>query len=341
MDAVDGKLILFGGFDECFDIASGCNHTFYNEVWQYQTDFNTWFKANPTSSTGSQPDPRAFIAADHYVLTDSVIYFGGGRYNVDVSFFQFYNDVWQYFPATDTFVKRIPTNVGPSTRLGPEMVILEHNAYVFAGIDSTFTYKNDLWKYNLLTNTWTLLTPNGASGSPGPRYSPQMQLRVTPSVKHIIVYGGNAPPTGSGNQNNDTWIYHINTNTWENTTAVPGNNVGRTHGASAFYNDKFIIALGDKKNDTIACRTNEASGGQLPTSTTWYLNFRDRNDPNFDYEQASTQRAPRLKRIAYCQFQKKLWIWGGFDFVCPCGINNGTAQWNTDMFTLDLADLTD
>jgi len=339
MDAVDGKLILFGGFFECFDAAQGCDHTFYNEVWQYQVDFNTWFKAKPQSTSG-QPDPRGFIASDHYVLTDSVIYFGGGRYNVDVTFFQFYNDMWQYFPDTDTFVKRIPTNTGPNPRLGPEMVILEHTAYIFGGIDNTFTYRNDLWKYNLRTDTWTLLT-NGIG--PGPRYSPQMQLRVTPTVRQIIVYAGNAPPPGSGNQWSDTWLYKIQSNTWELTPAVPGDNVGRTHGASSFYNNKFIISLGDIKNDTISCRTNEASGGQLPTNGTWYLNFREKSKEGaaFDYEEAFTRRPPTLKRVAYATFDKKLWVWGGYDFQCPCGQNSGTPNWNTDMWTLRVDTISD
>jgi len=340
MDAVNGRLVLFGGFDECFDVSLGCDHVFFNDVWQYQVDFNTWFQGNPNAP---KPDPRAFIASHHYVLTDSIIYFGGGRYNVTVSFFQFYNDIWQYFPSLDQWVKRTPVNAGPSPRLGPELVILEHVFYVFGGVDNTFVTRNDLWKYNLLTNTWTLLKADGAPGSPGARHSAKMELRVTPSVQQIVMFGGNAPPTGSGNQDSDTWIYNIQANSWQVTPAVPDDTIGRTYGASALYNDKFIVALGDIKNDTIACRTNEASGGQLPTSGTAYLNFRDRRalGPNWDYEKAMTERAPRLKRIAYAQFQKKLWVWGGFNFVCPCNIFNGTVEWNTRLFSLEIDQLTD
>jgi len=157
----------------------------------------------------------------------------------------------------------------------------------------------------------------------------------------IILFGGNAPPTGSGNQAEDTWYWNIKTSTWNLTPAVPGTNIGRTYGACAFYKEKFVISLGDLKNDTTACHTNSAASGHLPTSATYYLNFKEKNSPNWDYEEAATERAPRLKRIAYTTFQKRLWVWGGFNFVCPCNINNGTAEWNTNLWSLDLENLHD
>jgi hypothetical protein len=362
MDTVNRKFILFGGYNECFD-ATVCDNEFFNEVWQYHVDFNTWFKGNPPDPI---PKPRGFVASDHYVLKSSVIYFGGGNFNATATDFHFFNEIWEYFPEKDIFVQRIPKNTlglestcpfqtglthlestcrieidGPSKRLGPELVILGHNAYVFGGIDETFTYRNDIWRYNLLNNKWTLLIPDGTPGNPLPRYSPQMQLRVTPKVRQIIVYGGNSVPAGSGNQANDTWIYHIGSNTWEQTPAIPGQKVGRTHGASAFYNDKFILSLGDIKNDEISCKTNEASGGQLTTNGTYHLNFDEKGSPRWDYEFARTERPPKLKRIAYTQFDKKLWIWGGYDFQCPCNQTSGFPVWNTDLYYLNIAHLTD
>jgi N-acetylneuraminic acid mutarotase len=337
MDTINRKFILFGGYNECFD-ATVCDNEFFNEVWQYHVDFNTWYKGNPADPI---PQPRGFIAADHYVLNNSVIYFGGGNFNATATVINFFNDTWEYFPEQDIFVQRIPQNTGPSKRLGPELVILGHNAYVFGGIDETFTYRNDLWKYNLLTDKWTLLIPNGMLGSPDARSSPQMQLRVTPNTRTIIVFGGDAPPAGAGLQKNDTWIYHIGNNSWESTPAIPGNKVGRVYGGSAFYNDKFIISLGDIKDDEKSCRTSEASGGQLPTNGTYYLNFNDKGSPSWDYEFARTERPPKLKRVAYTQFEKKLWIWGGYDFVCPCNQTSGFPVWNTDLYYLNIDHLTD
>jgi len=307
MNSINRRFVLFGGYNECFNPTTGCDNQFYNEIWQYLPDYNTWYQGNPTLPI---PEPRGYIGSDKYILKSSIIYFGGGSFNSAATIIHFFNDIWEYFPESDQFIKRISINSGPSKRLGSSLTIFGDTAYIFGGIDETFTYKNDLWKYNLVNNSWTLLIADSTPGSPGFRSSPLSQLRVNLNVQEIIIYGGDTSPAGSGNQQNDTWIYNIQTNTWKLIpSAVPGPLIGRTYGASAFYNDKFIISLGDKKNDQLACRTsNEASGGQFPTNQTWYLNFRDNDENalNLNYEKAFTQRPPNLKRVASTQDEKKI-----------------------------------
>jgi len=342
METMGRKLIIFAGFEECFDINAGCDHIWYNEVWHFDLDDGTWTQASPDSTVG-QPGERGFFGSAKYGLTDSIIYFGGVKYNILFNQITFYGDLWQYFPGTDTFVRRTQQgaigpsgHIGPGARAGVALAINGHTMYAVAGIDDTFTYRNDVWSYNLRTDTWSILFQDrsGTIGvnSPATRYLASMALHMQGHDKDLVVYGGNAEPTGSGHQNDDTWLFDLNTNHWSLVNSIPGDNVGRTHGAFALKNNKFIISLGDKNNDAVECRTNEASGGQLATNGTWILNLHDSSPA---YCEEVVRMPPRLKRVAFAQQAEKMFVWGGFDFDCT----RATAVWNVEVYSLPLGQL--
>jgi hypothetical protein len=343
LEVVGGKLIMFAGFEECFDINAGCDHIWYNDVWSFDLGDNTWTQASPTSVNGELPQGRAFFGSAKYALTDSIMYFGGVKYNILFNSITFYGDLWQYFPATDTFVKRIQQGavgpsgeIGPGSRAGTALAIDGHTMYAVAGIDGTgsFTYRNDVWAYDLRTDTWRILSQDrsGVEGVdvPAVRYLASVALHKRSFTNELIVYGGNAEPTGSGNQNQDTWKFNLNTNSWSKINSIPGDNVGRTHGAFALFQETFFIALGDRKDDTQACRTNEVSGGQLATNGSWIL---DLNSANPSYCEDHVLAPPRLKRVGFAQQASKMFIWGGFDFDCQAA----TAIWNTNVYSLPLS----
>jgi len=342
MEVVNRKLILFAGFEECFDINAGCDHIWYNDVWSFDLDDQTWTQASPTSSDNILPEGRAFLGSAKYALTDSIIYFGGVKYNILFNSITFYGDMWQYFPQTDTFVKRTQQgavgpsgHIGPGPRAGVALAIDGHTLYAVAGIDDTgsLTYRNDVWSYNLRTDTWTILSPDrsGVVGvtAPAVRYLASAVLHKKAHLDELVVYGGNAEPTGSGQQNEDTWRFNLASNTWTKINSIPGHNVGRTHGAFALHQEKFFIALGDRKDDTQACRTNEVSGGQLATNGTWFI---DLGDDHPAWCEDSVLVPPRLKRVGFAQQNKNLYIWGGFDFDCQAA----AAIWNTNVYSLPL-----
>jgi len=344
METIDDKLIIFAGFEECFDINAGCDHIWYNEVWHFDLHDETWTKAHPESNVGDLPGPRAFLGSAKYALTDSVMYFGGVMYNILFNSITFYGDMWQYFPHSDTFVRRTqhgavgPSGViGPGPRAGTALAINGHTMYAVAGIDNTgsLTYRNDIWSYNLRTDTWTILFQDRSgnpAATPAVRYLSSMVFHDTPRGDELVVYGGNAEPTGSGNQNQDTWRYKISSGSWTKINSIPGPSVGRTHGAFALFQDKFFIALGDLKNDAAACHTNEESGGQLATNGTWVLDLDDRTPAYCEVHPATP---PKLKRVAFTRKGNKMYVWGGFDFDCV----NAVALWNTNVYSLHLAPL--
>jgi len=346
MEAVDGHLILFGGFDECFDINAGCDHVWFNEVWSFDLDDEEWTQASPTSNVGTLPGARAFLGSAKYELKDSIIYFGGVRYNIAFNEITFFGDMWEYFPDDDHFVRRTQLGavgpsgqVGPGKRAGTALAISGHTLYAVAGIDDqgSFTYRNDVWKYNLRTNVWTILFADrsgNAATTPAVRYLASVVYHEQGNLNELVVYGGNAEPTGSGQQNQDTWRFNLDNAQWTKVNSIPGNTVGRTHGAFALDGHKFIIALGDLNDNTNECPTNEVSGGQLATNGTWVLKL-NRNNPQYCKEQVKSP--PKLKRVAFAQKNNKLFIWGGFDFNCQ----TSTALWNTEIYSLKLSNLND
>ena len=81
-----------------------------------------------------------------------------------------------------------------------------HNRMVvFGGFSSG--YHNDIWGFDLATNTWTNLTP--ASGpAPAPRKTPASIY--DPDNHRMVTWSGQ----GVGAFFNDVWAFDLNTNTW-------------------------------------------------------------------------------------------------------------------------------
>jgi len=344
METLDDKLIIFAGFEECFDINAGCDHIWYNQVWHFDLHDETWTQASPSSNVGVQPGERGFLGSAKYHLTDSIMYFGGVKYNILFNAITFYGDLWQYFPRTDSFVRRNQRgpigpsgHIGPGNRAGTALAIDGHTMYAVAGIDDTggFTYRNDVWSYNLRTDEWTILFLDHSGdplNTPPTRYLASMAFHPGLLHNELIIYGGNAEPTGSGHQNEDTWFFNLHNRSWRKINSIPGPDVGRTHGAFALWQDKWVIALGDKNDDAVECRTNEESGGQLATNGTWIMNV---NGLNPVYCKAHPLHPPRLKRVAFARKANKMFVWGGFDFNCV----EATAIWNTNVYSLHLPNL--
>jgi len=89
-----------------------------------------------------------------------------------------------------------------------------HNRMVvFGGFSSG--YHNDIWGFDLATNTWTNLTP--ASGpAPAPRKTPASIY--DPDNHRMVTWSGQ----GVGAFFNDVWAFDLNTNTWSQFTPSGG-----------------------------------------------------------------------------------------------------------------------
>lgn len=326
----DCTLFFWGGFFECFDQNAGCDHYFYDDLYHYDIEKNKWFLINATSVNGQFPERRAFFGANYWAAGDVVVIFGGIRYNVDLSTFVPFGDIWFYSADDREWAAVQPLNAGPGIRIAPNVAIEGNNMYVFGGLNASFTVLNDVWRFNLVTRKWTQLIPNGAAGSPGPAYL--ASFRLDPVGRNIILEGGNIPVAASGAQTNQTWSYSIVNNRW---TELAPLYRGRIHNAAEVYNGKFYTAFGDLQNipGENGCRTPEASAGQAPTDEVLALDLR-RNK----WSTVNVRGGPGpLKRVTSTLVGNKMFVTGGYNYECPNGPTTpGFATWNTALWSLRL-----
>lgn len=331
MVAIGDMLVMFGGFYECFE-KTKCEHTYFNDIYTLDLKSYRWQKKQPVSQTGGLPGGRAFLGAATYARKGTAIFFGGTFYAVNLTPAHVYGDMWEYDPKTNTLAEIRYANQGPGPRLGMEIVIKDDMLYAFGGYDQSFQAHNDLWSFNLLTNTWQQLKRDNDPASPSKRYIFRFQLGD--SGDDIYIFGGNYREAYTI-QRNDTWKYNIPTNTFTVLVSEQDTNIsGRTHGACAVIGNTFLIGLGDIHAG--GCLTDQASEHQNPTNEVWRLNVAN---PSSKWKQVRIGFGPQpLKRVYYAQAGNRLYVTHGFDYKCGTLDLQG-AVYNLEMYSLPLEGL--
>jgi N-acetylneuraminic acid mutarotase len=195
-DSSAGRVILFGGWDDDDDADLG-------DTWAYDPAANTWTNLNPT---GNVPPARSVHSMVYDEAADKVILFGGWDYSAGNSL----NDTWAYDPSANTWTNLKPRGTVPSGRYFSSMVYDESQGKVilFGGYDNHDISADDTWVYDFAANTWTELTPAGAS--PSARVAHRMVYDSTQGK--VILFGGY--DEGADAYFDDTWIYDSAANTW-------------------------------------------------------------------------------------------------------------------------------
>jgi alpha-tubulin suppressor-like RCC1 family protein len=194
-DGTEG--VMFGGNDGGYT----------NDLWWYNPGNNTWTQQIALNTPGS-PVSRS----QHAMVWDGskVIMFGGsGGYP------NYYNDLWYYYPVTNTWTQQNPVGGPPVTRTGHSMVWDGNKVIMFGGNGgSSPTNLNDLWWYYPITNTWVQQIAANTPGSPISRTGQTMIWDGT----NAIMFGG----SGSSGNLNDVWSYNPTSNTWTNRNSYLG-----------------------------------------------------------------------------------------------------------------------
>ncbi len=257
-----GNFWIFGGYGKI-----GSSYGFLNDLWKFDVSTSQWtwmggansidsaatYGVKGTPSTSNIPGART--PATYWKDGSGNFWVFGGR----IAGTNTYNDLWRYNPSTGewTWMKGTNTANGATvkTTLGsgdatttPSSRLSTHGAYdgngnlwLFGG-SSLWEYYNDLWRYNVASNTWiweaganafsdtaspasygTIQVEN-VSNIPGARGSGKMQYDGAGYL--WLSFGAGYTETEFGNLS-DTWKFNLSNNRW---TWVSGSKIANTPG---------------------------------------------------------------------------------------------------------------
>jgi N-acetylneuraminic acid mutarotase len=217
--AIDGKMYVFGGFDQSFG---------YNGLWAYDPSAGpqgTWTHLSPTGDSLPATSSRSAVAID------GKMYVCGGY---DSSL----NDLFVYDPSDNTWTQLSPTGGPPSARYQHSAAVIAGKMYVFGGVDragGVDTDMNDLWVYDPSANTWVPLSPAGEPPQPRASHS-----AVAIDGK-MYVFGGDR---SHGSVYNDLWTYDPSIGlqgTWTQLSPSTSPTPRSDHAAAAVGNEMYVF----------------------------------------------------------------------------------------------------
>jgi N-acetylneuraminic acid mutarotase len=308
LGALGRDVYLFGGV---FDGLSGENHVCYNDLYRFNTQSDRWTLLQPQ---GPVPPPRAFAASATHPGSGRLFVFGGG-FNADpfYSDFSVYDDLWAYSARANQWTQIHAANAGPSGRSRPSSWMVGNRLYIFGGISAYFSTLNDLWVYNLDSNRWTEVIPDGAAGSPPPRHE-----AMSGSGAHggrLILYGGETLGEFGFVTLGDTWEYNIARNRWENLTPAPAHNIDpvRNLAAAGILKGDLYVQGGDMPGGEECC------GSPFPQNVSNDLWRFDRHCQTWQEISSEVGPGPSLKRHRSVEVGNELFVFSGYDFSNPEG----------------------
>jgi len=177
--ASNNEIFLFGG-----EYYNGAMAKFYNELFVYKTNSDTWRKVTSPNS----PLPRSGHAWCQGGNDKAVYLFGGEFSSPKQGTFYHYNDFWRLEPSTREWTK-LDQKGGPPARSGHRMTAFKNYIIIFGGFQDTSQqtkYLQDIWLYDTQTFKWITPALPPASGKPDARSS----FSFLPHDSGAVVYGG-------------------------------------------------------------------------------------------------------------------------------------------------------
>jgi hypothetical protein len=188
--SIIGKAVLHGGLDTDGEPLG--------DFWVYDPFDNAWACYSPVSGLEARCEHKLVD-----IGSGKSLLFGGrdseGAFPSDTWIYDFNDNSW----TQKTF------SVQPPGReyFGMCYNQQDEKVYLFGGAGSA-EYYNDLWTYDVNTDSWSLVTIAGSS--PIARFGHGMTYDS--KNNRILVFGGK---DGSWNLLNDLWIYYPETNIWQ------------------------------------------------------------------------------------------------------------------------------
>ncbi len=247
---------VFGGYSEAVDISgttAPTTNTFYDDLFIFDAVSDTWTRR----SSGEGPAPRGFSCAVYHRRSNSVLVFGGTQFAADFSAFAYFDDLWSFDLSTNEWTEIQPSGSRPSPRAGFGCDIIGDDLYIFSGNGANFSTDNELWRYDILHQSWTLLQPNQDGFDPKrPIARTQMIFTRIPGRNKFLMIGGDAfvqipePPFLVAETQEDVWIYRAHRNDWRKLRARNTPVPARNHRAAAMISPRLLLVQnGDAQGD--------------------------------------------------------------------------------------------
>ncbi|MEO8151363.1 MAG: kelch repeat-containing protein [Bacteroidia bacterium] len=258
---MQGNFWLYGRIS----IISG-NNTSYSDLWKFDPLTNEWtwifgtgqinqsviYGVKGVSSPINSPGARALGSGTWVDLQGNLWLYGGISYDTSYGNGGIAADLWKYDVsinewtwingfnvfvfATGNYLAPSGTHPGSRVEFNTTWTDSLGNLWLFGGDGADGCY-NDLWKYEIAADTWTLMKGDtlpgsfgisGTMGVPSTLNFPAARLcycKWQDNIGNFYLMGGayrNSSGT-VGQYKNDVWRYNVPTNTW---TWISGNSGG-------------------------------------------------------------------------------------------------------------------
>lgn len=203
---------LFGGLN-----TSG----YLSDVWKYDPVADTWTEVTPMPSVGRS-------GASCFVIGDTA-YILGGQTQANLAF----DEVWAYSMSGDSWTQK---NSTPDSLWRASAIAYQGKGYLFFGVANNGIYKNKLYEYSPLTDSWAPLSDFPGVG----------RTYVGTSIlnNELVIFAGR---DSIGNSYNDMWNYSVASDSWSLSVNLPSNQ--RRGGICFSSNTAIYYSTGIDLND--------------------------------------------------------------------------------------------
>ncbi|KIH91608.1 cell polarity protein (Tea1) [Sporothrix brasiliensis 5110] len=198
LNILGSKIYIFGGQVEGYFM----NDLAAFDLNQLQMPNNRWEILIPNSDNGGPPVGKIPPArTNHSVVSynDKMYLFGG------TNGFQWFNDVWCYDPATNSWTQQDCIGYIPVQREGHAAALVDDVMYIFGGRTEEGADLGDLAAFRITSRRWYTFQNMGPSPSPRSGHS------MTSVGKSIVVLGGE-PSSATTTVNDLALAYMLDTN---------------------------------------------------------------------------------------------------------------------------------
>ncbi|MHA2116687.1 MAG: Kelch repeat-containing protein, partial [Candidatus Thorarchaeota archaeon] len=243
-DSESAMTIIFGGRDML-----PAERVEKGDTWAYDANTDSYFDMSPVSS----PPPRALGDMVYDSQSDVCVMFGGLE---DVMTTVPNAETWLYDYNTNTWTNASPA-VAPSARFVNRMAYDSESdrTILFGGHDGN-DLLDETWAYDVESNLWEEMSPASA---PNARVDHSMTYDW--ESDRVILFGGQNSPSNQI-QNNQTWAYDYNTDSWTNMNPTTAPSI-RT----------LMTITYDNESDSVVLFGGYGPVAEGPIDGTWLYDF--------------------------------------------------------------------